>query len=452
MGYYDHQSPEYKLIELAKNLKYSGCGVTDHIPFLENYIREQLADIKKKLVENEQVAIFAEFEAEFEERSKAEQLTYKYWILLGYRLSIFITPPQNRTKSAGDTPGMPDCHFHAKVLDNAAWRSYEAFESLFEEAAAHNHTGLHRTISHFPGLILLPSTLGDFPISLMSDLLIFNALPLGLISTDIIADGQRYYPDRFYRHDITHAEVWYHTNYCFCAKNTLAIFFEYMAEIINTEADNYKKSQLEFILFFIVHEVGFFIKSITDNCDSFDNYMESQRFIYELATNDRYYGPLIKPHLRKEFPESDESAKYIDEGIRMMRSIIAEFFTKYGITNFYLPIKIRRNYLADAPFMTFETGDHWSSVYDAELKVLLNNERYKEDDFYHFLVRKDKQGPHFSGLENTHFTELRAHLESMQEKFQYKKMKPQHQLSFFNNPEAHASTESSQQQAMMRVV
>ena len=61
----------------------------------------------------------------------------------------------------------------------------------------------------FHEIFLIPTTAEDICISDFNMALPHNVMPIGMIGTNLEADGVIFQPDRFFRHDLVHANNWF---------------------------------------------------------------------------------------------------------------------------------------------------------------------------------------------------------------------------------------------------
>lgn len=332
---------EPMFLKLAKQLRYANYTAYEHIPLLEQEIALQLKAIVHSIMSVEQQKLYLAFQTEFEQRKLNQKLTYEWWIIFAYRLSILITPIQARSSASNDI-AIKDT-FADKLLKENLWHTDEDFRRLMGDInSVEDHLRLdifdiyhlRQLIKKFPEIIMVPSTEGDIPIHSFNEAILYHVIPLGIVSNGLYADGQFFYPDRFFRHDIGHAKNWF-ASYIDYQSNTLQLFIKYMLDTISHEKDIRKKSQLDLMLFVMTHEDSLLFISV-------DKYNFKERILrfgsnqtfYDLCLNDKWLAPLIRPYLAGKKLPNKELIEYVDESINLMEGYISRFFNLQQINNF----------------------------------------------------------------------------------------------------------------------
>ena len=118
-------------LALGQKIKSRNYTKSEHISFLETEITEQLIFIKSNLVSKEQQALFTLFKTEFEQRKDRKELSYEWWLMYTYRLSILVTTKENRQAvKIGNSDEDP---FSKKFLQNNAWLKHDDFLQLAQK-------------------------------------------------------------------------------------------------------------------------------------------------------------------------------------------------------------------------------------------------------------------------------------------------------------------------------
>lgn len=348
---------EKNLLELGQKLKSGFYKVSEHIPFLKPEILHQLRFIQSHLTTQEQRSLFPIFQKEFEQREENQTVTYEWWILFAYRLSILVTPYSQRQVWRIGRPLVVD-PFTQKILEENTWHNHEDLLGLMRE----RDTSLYKLIARFPEVILIPSTKGDFEISDFNNCLVGNIMPLGLSGAELIADGMTFQPNMFFRHDITHAGNWFgYESYeypCF------QLFLKYTLHKIAEKKDVRQKSQLEFMLFNFTHEEIGFIDQIGASSDlstlkSFKVRVlrgNNDGNLYKLCLMDSWYATLIKPYLPKDGDQETETKLYIDESITLIENHILQFFQFFKMDHFSGSLCTSHFFNYDRLFNDFKSG------------------------------------------------------------------------------------------------
>lgn len=402
---------EEGILELIKKLKFANYNAYENIPFLAQEIAAQLRFIRPYLRYHEQIKLHEKFQKELEQRQQACQVTYEWWIIFAYRMSTLITPAQFRNGARVSDISRVDL-FANKLIENNLWHTHEDFVHLMsgdgdpiKDEIIRVIEPLQHLIKKFPDVIMIPSVMGDVPIRTFNRALIYNAIPLGIVINGINADGQFFYPDRFFRHELVHAENWFFLDDGAYKQNAVQLFIEYILNKINNETDKKQQSQLEFMLFVMTHEfIRLFPFIDKYNFKARILNLEYEQPFYELCSMDSWYALLIKPYLpgRKAF--SEEVIEYANESILLMEKHILKFFDLHKISNFLTDITKERNYKIKYPLTENEISNHWTASNEGAKKLLVIwfGTEYSSATFYHYLVKKDKVGPKSQDQVMTH--------------------------------------------------
>ncbi len=194
-------------LQLANKLRSGHFSQSSHLDFLEVEIKSQLAFAQKHLESLEQKNVFRRFQLELEQCVAKQSLSYEWWICFAHRLTILITPEIYR-KASYVTIG-ENSKFVQEMLEHNLWQRHDDFMALVERKDSLHAEMFRYIIDLFPEYVLIPSTIGDFSLTLLNRAVADKTYPLGIIAKGIWADGQFFYPDRFIRHDWVHFTNWY---------------------------------------------------------------------------------------------------------------------------------------------------------------------------------------------------------------------------------------------------
>ena len=389
------------ILNLVKKIKLADCKPDDHIPLIEKEIEWQLQFIKPHLVSNEQLKLYNNFFDEFNQRKLSKQVSYRWWIIFAYRLSILVTRESQRTQSNIDLKIVNP--FVEYIIANNSWHTYDDFVRVMREGdpsrdpIAFAIYAIYALLDQFPEVVMIPTTLSDKSISLFNNCLKLKSIPLSISTKMIITDGQSWHPDRFFRHDLVHAENWFYGGFKGCREETVQLFVENILESIYIEPNIRKKSQLEFMLFIITHEYLFLFMRF--NCDNFKQIIIDPGNVdgnfYHKCENDTWYFSLIKPYLDLNVNPHNQIIDYVNEGIDNLIEYISKFFSTYQIYSFTKEATKERNYKIKAALTEDEINDHWTTNNQQAKAFLVKRygSEYQSSLFYNYLVKKDKNGP-----------------------------------------------------------
>lgn len=192
--------------KVAPNFAYM---IDSRIRFIEEGIR--LSDSSDR---QERLEILGTFKAEVERVKAQEQLTYRYYVGLHYRLAILATPQEQRTKQKNrsilggmriqDIPVLRQFW----IGDQHEWITHAALETTFQRFPRRHFDGQAQHLGHlldlFPDIIVLPITYdaGIFPFNRLSNIGVHF---LQLVNQPTDAHGQLSSPQWYWEHDVNHA-------------------------------------------------------------------------------------------------------------------------------------------------------------------------------------------------------------------------------------------------------
>lgn len=324
-----HPLQQIDFLALGLKIKSTAQNSSEHIAFLEEEIAAQLTFVEEHIAALEQKALLNLFKEEFQQRATNRELSYEWWLIFVYRLSILLTPNNRHDLSAVGNPGVD--LFIQQVIKENAWHNHNYFVRLANESK-HSMIGL---INRFPDVILIPATAGVVDILEFNKALVHNVLPLGLVSTPITADGEIFQPHRFYRHDLVHAYTWFF--FRTYAEPGFKLFLDYALSILRNERDERQRSQLNFMLFFITHEIPscLVLLSCSNVIDEFKSLMHRNNVnLLQLCLMNSWYAPLLSPYLPSERKKRTETSIYLEEAISLIGNYIEYFFHYFKMDNF----------------------------------------------------------------------------------------------------------------------
>lgn len=316
------------LLTFVKKIKFGKFTATDHIPFLADEANAMLQFITPYLKTNKQLAIRSMFQAELQQRNMKQQLSYEWWLIFAYRISILVTKESERV----DT-----CIAGKHIIKEDLWLAHDNLYKLLMSYPDHGNPGslhkdtpafaafLKKIIGKFPHMVLAPTTIGHVPIETFNHLIAHNALPLGVTAFPIDADGITYNPDQFITHDIDHAAAWMLFEESF--QESSQLLCRYIVNTITNENNAKLKSQLGFMLFLITHE-----RQTLCFANRKDGIQKSAAFLpaYDISMHQSAIKPFIdenKSNINAQISE------YVKESVQALDKCVKKFFDECKVEN-----------------------------------------------------------------------------------------------------------------------
>ncbi len=246
-----------------RNINYSSSHIPEfseqidsHLHFAEEALKKQISEDK-----DERTTIFKDFIKEANEKKQNNQVTYKWWVLFNFRLSILLTPSDKRTTLRANQRNP----FIEILYKENAWIKESELENINESylsSLEENIINLPRTIFEsiqlFPNHIIIPTTLGIIGVKSFNSRFLTGINPFGLIRSKVTGDGIEMYPDNFWGHDEVHFVNELIALNDITSKEKYLQFQNQLFHYIN-KLPVEKQIQLEFIYFLLTHEYGFFL-------------------------------------------------------------------------------------------------------------------------------------------------------------------------------------------------
>ena len=155
-----------------------------HIEFARQSLQAQNVELSERL------QILNNFKKEAETRIKNQAVTYQWWLVWNFRLTVLLTPNKQRGQLHKDNKWLLSTEFDISKFMN--------FRSEFL---------VIKLISQFPEKVTLPTVanLGIIAMNRVFD--VDNIFPLGIVETTQKIDGRWMSPAEFFYHDIAHISL-----------------------------------------------------------------------------------------------------------------------------------------------------------------------------------------------------------------------------------------------------
>ncbi|MAZ47558.1 MAG: hypothetical protein CME65_03280 [Halobacteriovoraceae bacterium] len=231
--------------------------VEDHLTFFREGIRAQTdtTDVSARL------DIMRRFEEEARRRVQSNNVTYEWWVSFNHRLSILATSEPNRSTIVGLSS---TDNFAQALLENRSWMTFEGYMQTARElsggSSLRSNTMANLSRTFRDGRIIIPTIEGngELSIPLLNRVEGQRIHPIGLTTESGTVDGQFMHPDRFFRHDITHADnANFVANYRWADARQIRSLADHYNEYRGSiPLDGDRRAAFEFGYFLGGHELG----------------------------------------------------------------------------------------------------------------------------------------------------------------------------------------------------
>ena len=268
-----------------------------------SFIREGLYRQNSRLIER--LEILNNFEKEAKERQKNHDVTYAWWLLWNYRLSILASPSLPKTMQTSNNPNW--------------WKTDKSIEELLQDPSnAKNLSHTHESILDFPNTILLP-TIKDIGIIALRKASINGISHVQLIEQNVTVHGTIYSPADFFIHDILHMLFKYSKGE-WDSKNSMKRYHEEFDKKMKTLSVQ-EREMAELGYFLLSHE----IKPEIDKVLKIEN-PEDMRYMFltflRLFQDEGELGSLLPKNIN--IKSKQDVKQYLEESSRVFNRISAE--------------------------------------------------------------------------------------------------------------------------------
>lgn len=204
-----------EFLEIAKKLRRDKKTAYDHIEDFANLVDTHLDFVKTGLdkqklagCQGDRLEYFAILQEEAKSKKQSKQVSYCWWLLFNYQLSMLLTPTdklfglynsgQFRSGiSQKDTNLYLQCKNEKRLhLDHETYEKFQQISRYTETAK----------IDSFPNLIWIPTIEGDLTITDINMISCSGVFLLGMIVEPLFTDGRLMNPNDFFAHDIVHSD------------------------------------------------------------------------------------------------------------------------------------------------------------------------------------------------------------------------------------------------------
>lgn len=420
------------LLPLGASLRTLNLTAQDHIDQLIPELNELLKFCKKNCNTPEQKQIYEKFEIEFNQRVSDQSISYEYWIIMAFRISILITDKPKRTAAVADLNDNSDFLIH--LLEHKKWETHEdMILNINEFPMGYPARQIKHCISEFPRLMMIPTGCSEISIHHLNRLLTQQIYPLRLIHTAIIEDGETLEPDRYIRYQLMHVAHFRHLYWDSNEKlNAILFFAQYCLQHIQNSQDIRVRFGLDFLLHIMLHvEISVFYEiHLKDDKEIYrqenytlKNFFAENNSIYTIVEDDKWFGQIIKPLLTNQYPNT---RRFINHMTHLMDELIIQFFREYGVSD----LTNYRFVQPEALPTSDEVNSHWTKKPEAQTVLAERLTFYTGNkEFMTWLVKNDKSEP-----ESFTSWHILMHLISWHDKWSsIRQIKPSHS-GFFQLP------------------
>lgn len=224
--------------------------VENHILFAENALVKQSSKIKAvpsylqrskaSAQHQKQQKLLANFKREAEQRVSNKNVSYEWWICFNFRISILLTPEENRSTVRA---GRPNSNL-SQIYSHDLWHSHNSL------IASHDIKN-YLKINSFPENILYPTIQGDLSLEELNLTATTNTFLIGMAEDQIVADGENMWPEQFFHHDLVHFSNFLHN------ENSMEKATK-LHEIYTTHLDKLNEQERQSVVFWyfmVSHEI-----------------------------------------------------------------------------------------------------------------------------------------------------------------------------------------------------